>query len=563
MVRVQNDKYMHSRFHLFSPDQLMSMVLDTPVSLAEEKKILKTISFMERLGLSVLNKATKTGTAEEQQQLLVRAKEKKLHVMTEEQSKAIRKLHLSNVWICFMLGIVSAVITAIIENVLTHHMYTDGVFNTDACCGGLDGSVGTADDSCNLCEPPAADLKWTNPWWGDEMDFAAWEGCEYGYYDCQSLACGDDHNTSICEVTPGTNNSIIAAECVADNCPLTSYHDHLFFVIILLGSLGVCVAFEIGGMYYYSILNSAEVANAIDLKLVPINKDRAFVAASLVRAALELGNANNVVFGVDPLARAKSYSPVVVAFLGLLYKAKILLSGFIIKVAIKRMAARGSAKYLLPWAAVPATAVWNGFVGHVVMKEAVLRGLGVSTGIEIFNEITCPDGGKAEISQLGKLQICRAVGTNIAKMMNMYPTKEVLLKHAVNNMGLIESGQITKDSSGILDNMEDFIRDCAVLDSEDELAMILEIMVLVGILDGKAGNSELSLVHQVLEATGSTKTLDSTMVKYLAQRMRESVPLQHSDLKDCFLPESEQNLYVPDRFWLDEILNVIVRCLAC
>ena len=112
MVRVQNDKYMHSRFHLFSPDQLMSMVLDTPVSLAEEKKILKTISFMERLGLSVLNTATKTGTAEEQQQLLVRAKEKTLHVMTEEQSKAIRKLRLSNVWICFMLYVFQSIVCA-------------------------------------------------------------------------------------------------------------------------------------------------------------------------------------------------------------------------------------------------------------------------------------------------------------------------------------------------------------------------------------------------------------------------------------------------------------------
>lgn len=54
-------------------------------------------------------------------------------------------------------------------------------------------------------------------------------------------------------------------------------------------------------------------------------------------------------------------------------------------VILKRFLARGSAKYALPWMAVPATAAWNALVGNAIMRESKLRGLGVAAGVELFN----------------------------------------------------------------------------------------------------------------------------------------------------------------------------------
>ena len=102
------------------------------------------------------------------------------------------------------------------------------------------------------------------------------------------------------------------------------------------------------------------------------------------------------------------------------------------QVLIKRVMTRGSAKFALPWAAVPATAVWNGFVGHIIMRQAKLRGVGVAMAIELYSIIA--DMSMVEISDLGKLQMCRAVACNIVKQRDMFPTKEILLKHAVANM---------------------------------------------------------------------------------------------------------------------------------
>ena len=349
MVRVQNDKYMQDHFFLFSPDQLMSMVLDTPVSAKEEKDLLAKLSIMEQIGMRVLDNAAEEASEEKQQILLKRAQDKELHICTPGQTTMLNKLHHYNVMVCCAAGTISAVICAIVENVLTHHMHTDGAFNTDACCTGPDNTLGTDDDSCNLCDH---DLQWSNPIWGDALNFPGHHGCELGYYNCQASWCASDNET-ICTVENGT------AACDANRCAATPHNDTLFFALCLGTTLGICVGWELATMYYMSIKNCARVANALDLKLKPLNRDRAFAASSLVRAALELGNSNDIVFGVDPLREHTSGNTAAMLMLTVLYTAKIALSGFVIKVAIKRMAARGSAKYAMPWAAVPATAIWD------------------------------------------------------------------------------------------------------------------------------------------------------------------------------------------------------------
>ena len=60
------------------------------------------------------------------------------------------------------------------------------------------------------------------------------------------------------------------------------------------GALGIFTGFEIAGLYYFGLLNAVRVANCIDMRLLPMNRDRAAVAQSLIRAALELGQSNVV-----------------------------------------------------------------------------------------------------------------------------------------------------------------------------------------------------------------------------------------------------------------------------
>ena len=47
--------------------------------------------------------------------------------------------------------------------------------------------------------------------------------------------------------------------------------------------------FELAGLIIVAIRGAVRVADSIDLRLVPLNEDRAFVANMLVRSAFEMG----------------------------------------------------------------------------------------------------------------------------------------------------------------------------------------------------------------------------------------------------------------------------------
>merc|ERR1712167_216062 len=65
----------------------------------------------------------------------------------------------------------------------------------------------------------------------------------------------------------------------------------------------------------------------------------------------------------------------------------------------------------------------------------------------------------AEISDLGKVQIARACGVAIVTNGNMYPTMELLLRHAIQYLGIAGKKLVTEP--GVLDNVEEFLRDMA------------------------------------------------------------------------------------------------------
>ena len=62
----------------------------------------------------------------------------------------------------------------------------------------------------------------------------------------------------------------------------------------------------------------------------------------------------------------KQQSKFIVVFFLVLYKAKIALTSFVLKIALKRLVSRDVAKYAVPYMAVPATMLWNSLIAHSV-----------------------------------------------------------------------------------------------------------------------------------------------------------------------------------------------------
>eukprot|EP01051_Picozoa_sp_SAG22_P001357 SAG22_NODE_52_length_24288_cov_15.594568_25_plen_751_part_00 len=528
MVSVQEDPKLNKKFHLFSPDALMSLVLDTPVSLKEEKEITDHFTLMEKFGMSVLSRSAKEMSGDEKTALLIKAQKGTIHVVTEDQKKALSSLHSRNVYQCLAAGFFSAAGTAVAENLLLVELSTDGAANPNNCL--------YLDDDGN-----------PDPTAGGETNCLNKIPSTCSYPCRMPLMCPDGGN--------GENFTM-----TKDNeCQISPEEDIIAFWAVMGIALGICCSFEIGAMYFYSIQNSVRVANAMDLRLKPLNRDRSFVGGSLVRAALELGNTQGVLFGVDPLRETSTKGQIMAVVFAVLYLLKIAMSGFVIKVLMKRLMTRGGAKFALPWAAVPATAGWNGFVGHVIMREAKLRGVGVAAAVELFNDIVDPEKIN-DVSDLGRVQICRAIGCNIVKQRDMYPTKEILLKHAAGNLGLVKLGLIAKDQSGVIDDVPTFVSKIKDL-TDTELHMTLHVLLLVTVLDGTVRGREMSLLQECIDQSGGKYTLNGTHVKLLAQRTRNMFPLQYEELVDCL--SAAPSMEIPGNFYYNECGAKVSGCLAC
>ena len=397
MEDVIKDPVLGEKFNLFGHNFLLSMIVDTPVSEAEEKQIKSKFGFLERLGMSAAArdaaKSQRAWTPEHRKEVMKRAEERTTHILTESQRSRLNQLHHWNVGLGFMIGFISATISACWETWIGWELDTDGtsshyhcipdrVADTPECtqdgvCGCL-GSNSThkmtvigEEDSCEYFAGISGDCEWLYRW--DEHP--GFPYCDWVFPDINSI-------------DPVTGEPALAY-IEAGECEMSSSNSIVMFWVLNGGVLIMCCLVEILCLYWFSIKNAVNVATALDLVLLPMNRDRAFVSNTLVRAALEMGPDNEPVYGVDPLVERSNKEGAFSKILKGLYMAKIVLSGFILKIVLKRVLGRVAAKGSLAFMAIPATSLWNALVAHVIMREAKLRGLGISTGVEVFQDIMC------------------------------------------------------------------------------------------------------------------------------------------------------------------------------
>ena len=138
------------------------------------------------------------------------------------------------------------------------------------------------------------------------------------------------------------------------------------------------------------------------------------------------------------------------------------------------------------------------------MEEVELTAMGVATAPEVFNEVMerferCeqhPQSAEAQemgqrikdgsakprkLSQLGQLQVVRAIGVAIVLEGSMHPTMELLLRHAIQYFGM--KGKPLLSEPRNLDSVPRFLSDMAKL-SPDEQLVVMCIHLLTMMLDG-------------------------------------------------------------------------------
>lgn len=197
----------------------------------------------------------------------------------------------------------------------------------------------------------------------------------------------------------------------------------------------------------------------------------------LARAALEVPDPIIHYLGIDPLKHLSKSKLFLVAFL---YKAKVMLSGMLVKFVLIRLFGKGEIRNAFSWIAIPVTGIWDAFTIYKVAREARLRLFGNKLAAHIINDILT-DELIEKLSPKAREGSIRAIATMMVLAQHYHPNMLVLL------IRLCDTFKIDDDYE--YDNWDDFLQ---LLDevSTEERYFILDLLSVSAAFDGHLSQLE-------------------------------------------------------------------------
>ncbi len=206
----------------------------------------------------------------------------------------------------------------------------------------------------------------------------------------------------------------------------------------------------------------------------------------LARAALEIPDPIIHYLGIDPL---KHISKSKLLLVGVLYKAKVILSGVAVKFVLVRMLGKGGLRLGFIWVSIPVTGIWNAITMYKVAREARLRLFGNRLALYIVNEIMTPELIN-KLNPKTKEGAVRAVANMVVLGQNFHPNILVFL------VKLSETLEIQEDSN--YDDWEVFMAILAEISIEEKY-FLLDLLSIAAVFDGRLSRLER---HYLPEAFG-------------------------------------------------------------
>ncbi len=271
----------------------------------------------------------------------------------------------------------------------------------------------------------------------------------------------------------------------------SSFFDNWRYHLLVHGVTIAATLAEVWALYAVGLRAAHDVAfaagfgvgTAADEDAEPL--DRA-VAVALVRAALELPNPPGNPFGVNPYRELPKWR----VFLAvILYKLKITVTTFILRTLLARASTRAGVKAWLAFVSAPVTAVWDGLVMWLVLRQVRLRIIGTSAARSLISDIA----GPAEALSLDVREaMAFAVASAIVRSSELHPNHAALMW-----LLPIEAAEI--------ENLDGPHRLIASLDklTESERALVMQVFGLAMIIDGRLDRRERRLWRTVGERFGT------------------------------------------------------------
>nr|MBP6432041.1 hypothetical protein [Ferruginibacter sp.] len=197
----------------------------------------------------------------------------------------------------------------------------------------------------------------------------------------------------------------------------------------------------------------------------------------LARTALELPDPELKILGIDPFKRISKKNLFV---LGLLYKAKILLTNLVAKYGLRFIAGKTIFGVSVLYEALFVEAFWNSVVIVRVIKEARLRLFGFALANRIAND-TIKEKELQQLSPLAKVGCLRAIGNAVVMTKNYHPNMIILLFRFQQMLNITEENKYD-DWNLFLETLDKV--------SVNERNFLLDLFTVSAAFDGKLSDLE-------------------------------------------------------------------------
>lgn len=210
---------------------------------------------------------------------------------------------------------------------------------------------------------------------------------------------------------------------------------------------------------------------------------RAAVLTALARAALEVPNPKTSDLGIDP---HKETPKSILLAAALVYKIKVSATNIVLKFVVRRALSRVALRtYIVPFVAVPVTAVWNAAVTAVVLREARVRIFGPSLARDVADRLVRSPSSPSPPSPMAAEAMLRAVGSCVVRSADLHPNLEMflaLLREKL-DVALPSDVESSRLFLALLPNL-----------SDDERALALRTLRAAAVLDGRLARRERALL---------------------------------------------------------------------
>lgn len=244
-------------------------------------------------------------------------------------------------------------------------------------------------------------------------------------------------------------------------------------------SLAVLVSgAEILYLYYFVLRTVARISSIAGLSLTAREIEQ-LIARGLSRAAMELPNPREPIYGIDPYARVPRWKLVAYA---ILYRIKIGATSFVLRVLLRRILARAALRFFIPLVAIPVFATWNALIARWVMREVRIRVAGPLVVQELGERISA---ARQSLTAGSRRFILQSVGEAIIRGEDAHPNYALLLAR------LIEDLQVPADSIRV-----DWAASRAGLKNLDGNAqdLLLTVLTVAAILNSRLRRAQRDLL---------------------------------------------------------------------